>query len=129
MRRETGMIRSYWNDIVNRRALNRRRALALAGTGLTGAALLAACGGGSEKKTTKTTEGPTAVAEKTGEIAFSPGSGSPAQGGRFRFALATGGETFNPVTQWTEGTNLSGLYVYDRPLTSREDSRRFVLEA
>jgi ABC-type transport system substrate-binding protein len=125
------MTRSYWNDIVNRRALNRRRALALAGTGLTGAALLAACGGGSEKKTTEgpTTKGPTAVAEKTGEIAFSPSSGSPAQGGRFRFALATGGENFNPVTQWTEGTQLSGLYVYDRPLTSREDSRRYVLEA
>src|SRR5207248_2850137 len=63
------------------------------------------------------------------EGTFSPSSGSPTPGGRYKVAFNTGAENLNVVTQYNEGAALSGLYVYDRPLSSREDSRRYILEA
>jgi peptide/nickel transport system substrate-binding protein len=118
---------SYWQNILNQRTLTRRRALALAGTGLSGAALLAACGGDSKDGGTGGTSAGALNNPKEGS--FSPSDGSPQAGGRYKRPFATGPVNFNPVTQWTDGTSLGGIYVYDRPLTSREDSRRYVLEA
>src|SRR5262249_34837138 len=63
------------------------------------------------------------------EATYSPSKGTFTPGGTFRQAFNSAGENFNAVTQWTEGTSLGGILVYDRPLTSREDSRRYVLEA
>ena len=119
---------SYWNRVLQQRTLSRRRAMVLAAGGLSGAALLAACGGSDSGGSTGGGGGggggDTNV--KLGE--FSPSEGTPQPGGRYLFHYTTS-QNFNPVSNWNEGTNLGGLHVYDRPLTSREDERRYVLEA
>lgn len=117
---------SYWERVLESRKLNRRKALALAASGLSGAALLAACGGGNEDSQSNGDEKAT-----VGE--FSSSDGSPQSGGRYTW-VQTSSANYNPVSNWTEGTGgpagaLGGATVYDRPLTSREDSRRYVLEA
>lgn len=105
---------TYWSKVLAQRTLNRRRALGLAASGLTGAALLAACGGESS-----TSSGGTGTPSAAGE---------PQRGGRF--VLQFGNSiSMNPVSNWSEGTWMSGQLVYDRPLTSREDKRRYILEA
>jgi len=106
---------SYWNSVVNKRTITRRRALGLAASGLGGAALLAACGGSSDS--TPSPDGDTAQTE-----------GTPKSGGRFGTNTADV-NNLNIVSSWREGTQLGGATVYDRPLTAREDERRYVLEA
>ncbi len=136
---------NYWTRVLTQRTMKRRKALALAATGLTGAALLAACGdedatGGSTSApaattapgstsapgaATATTEA--AVPSQTGS--FTPSDGPPQPGGTLTFPQGTT-INFNAVANWTEGTGgLGGSHVYDRPLTAREDERRFILEA
>jgi peptide/nickel transport system substrate-binding protein len=117
---------SYWDRMTNGRTIRRRRLLGAASSGLVGAALLAACGsddGGDEGSS----QGAASDLTGTGGE-FSPSQGTPTPGGRFVFT-STQNANFNALSDWTEGNVLSGALVYDRPLTAREDSRRYVLEA
>lgn len=118
---------SYWDRIMQDR-LTRRRTLGMAaGAGL--AAVLAACsnddeeGGGNGGSAGGGT--PTSTQQRG---SFSPSSGTPQPGGTFVWTWPTSAN-FNPVSNWSEGTWLGGAHVFDRPLTSREDERRYVLEA
>ena len=135
------MDRSYWENALTRRVLSRRKAMAMAGAGVSAAAILAACGSSSSSSSSSasssasssgsssssSSSGASALPANAKEATYSPSKGTFTPGGTYH--LTYGIENFNPVTQWTEGTQMSGIYVYDRPLTSREDSRRYVLEA
>ncbi len=59
---------------------------------------------------------------------FSRSTGDPVRGGRYVQVLAQS-VNFNVLTNWTSGNNLSGRYIYDAPISSREDARSFILEA
>ena len=111
----------YWNRFLGSRRMSRRKTLGLAASGLTGAALLAACGGGDDDENS--------ASSGNSELGkFTPSEGQPQAGGRWFFHQTTS-SNFNPVANWTEGTWLGGTNVYDRPLSSREGERRYVLEA
>src|SRR5262245_33040278 len=121
------MSKSYWQDAIASRVLSRRKAMAVAAAGMSSAAILAACGGSSAKSSSSSGSSSASSSGGAGglpanakEARYSPSKGTFAAGGTYKFAA--GIENFNPVTQWTEGTNMSGIYVYDRPLTSREDT-------
>ncbi len=107
---------NYWAQTLAVRTLNRRRMMGLMGGGVSAAAILAACGGGTK-------EASPATQAKLGE--YTPSAGPPQPGGRLQRLIA-GAANFNIVSTFSEP---SGANVYDRPLTSREDSRRYVLEA
>ncbi len=116
---------SYWTRVLSQRTISRRRALALSASGLTGAALLAACGSDDDGGDS----GNSSSGDTNRQIGeFTPSNGTPVQGGRF-VAQSTSSANYHPISNWSEGTTLGGVWVYDRPLTSREDSRRYVLEA
>ena len=117
------MNENYWARLVSRQTLSRRRALALGATGLTGAALLAACGSDS-----KSGDGSSSGDPQSTLGDFTPSEGTPQKGGRF-VVQSTSSANYHPISNWSEGTTMGGVYVYDRPLTSREDERRYVLEA
>src|SRR5262245_43998291 len=114
---------SYWERHLAGRRVSRRAAIATAAGGLTGAALLAACGGGSRSSgggqssgsSAKSSSGPEVKQAKLGS--FTPSDGTPQPGGRYIYQR-TSSANFNPVSNWDEGTNTGGTYVYDRPITS-----------
>jgi ABC-type transport system substrate-binding protein len=115
----------YWSNVLKQRTISRRRGLGLVAAGLSGAALLAACGSDSDGSgtTAKTEE-----FKEVDQIGFTASQGTPQPGGRWVYA-ATTVPHFNPIQDWSEGTYIGGANIYDRPLTSREDRRRYVLEA
>lgn len=113
----------YWAALTTKRTVTRRRALGLAASGLSGAALLAACGGDDDDSAS--TPGGTSP---TATVAAAQSEDTPKRGGRFGNNTADIAN-LNIVSSWREGTQLGGATVYDRPITAREDERRFVLEA
>jgi len=121
------MSKSYWDRTLSNR-VSRRRALALAGAGIGSAALLAACGSDDDAGGGERASSDTGGTTKTDKGEFMRGDGTAQAGGRYTDMESGASGNFNPVTNWTEGTNLGGIFVYDRPITSREDSRRYVLE-
>jgi peptide/nickel transport system substrate-binding protein len=115
---------NFWTKFAQGQRMRRRKLLAMAGTGTVAAALLAACGsdddGGGSSGDVE--ESRAALGE------YTPSDGAPKPGGRFVYQM-TSSANYNPISNWNEGTYASGRTVYDRPLTSREDERRYVLEA
>ena len=137
------MAGNYWDKVTTNRVA-RRRVLRSGAALSVGAAALALVGCGSDDDTggngtsspsSTTAPGATSAPDATAttEAAVTHGDflnagGTPVPGGRF-VKQRTSTANFNPVANWDEGTNNGGMHVYDRPLTSREDARRFVLEA
>ena len=117
----------YWNEISRRRLMSRRRALVLAGSGLTGAALLAACGGDDEG--TATTSPTTSAGESQTSAGESQTSAGEAQRGGFYVAESNGVKNWNPITNNNDAGSISGAHAYDRLVSSKTDERQFVLEA
>jgi hypothetical protein len=93
---------SYWDKVIRERTITRRRTLGLGLSGLTGAALLAACGGGSDSSSDAETKDEAAV---LGE--FTPSEGTPQPGGRY-VDFWTSQSSWNPVSQESEGTRTGG---------------------
>ena len=139
------MAGNYWDKVTTNRVARRRvlrsgaalsvgaAALALVGCGDdddngNGAANTPTNGGGSTPAPGATTgNGATGITNPP-EGSFSPSTGEPVRGGRYIQVLQESAN-FNVLTNWTEGNNLSGRWIYDFPISSREDSRSYVLEA
>ncbi len=116
---------SYWERMSTRRASRRTvlRASAVAGAGLAGMALLG-CGDDDDSPAAPT-QAPGATMTPTA----SP-EDDPRRGGTYsQSSPIPNADNFNPVTNAWEGYELSGEQVYDRPISSRPDDRRYVLEA
>jgi peptide/nickel transport system substrate-binding protein len=128
-------VSDYWQKRLREYRATRRGVLAVAGSA-SAAAILAACGSGGSSSSSSGGGGQGASSASSSAASqpkapggsFSPGDGTAQPGGRYVFT-ATTVANFNPVAEWADGTNLGGAQVYDRPVTSREDSRHYVLEA
>ncbi len=117
----------YWQRITDRR-LSRRRILRSGGALSLGIATAALVGCSSNGSTSNSSGTSAAGSPSTGST---PGSSSekPKAGGTAGFFLPQTTENFNTPGNWAEGTWLSGINVYDRPISNRVDGRVYVLEA
>ena len=123
------MAGNFWDRVTSNRVA-RRRVLRSGAALSAGAAALALVGCGNDDEAGTVEEEvalpPGSSVSSLGQ--FTPSDGPPQPGGRFTDSWTTS-QNYNPVGNWNEGNGLGGTHVYDRPLTSREDERRFVLEA
>jgi peptide/nickel transport system substrate-binding protein len=107
--------------------LNRRRMLQ-GSLGLAGATAFAlACGG---KKETTTTAPPAGAAQTVAPAGAA--AAQPKRGGRLKLVVGITTTNLNPITNWNEGTILSGVLVYDRLVSIRlgmDSARQARLEA
>jgi peptide/nickel transport system substrate-binding protein len=123
---------NYWG----RNRLSRRgviRGGGVLGAGLAGAALIG-CGDDDEPGATATqppaATGTTAPGDtSTPGATTEPGAGGPRPGGTLFINASSPQANFNPVINWHEGNQLSGLAIYDRLISPRLDERIYVLEA
>ncbi|HLZ72027.1 MAG TPA: ABC transporter substrate-binding protein [Dehalococcoidia bacterium] len=120
-----------------------RRQFLVGGAGLTGtAAFLLACGGGNNNKAASTTNSSGAKPAASAAGAASTAAGTPAaaaaatqtpkKGGRISQLAAITTQTLNPITNWNEGTILSGVSLYDRLVSTRlnkDSATEYVPEA
>src|SRR5262245_30897335 len=112
------MARSRRKSQPGRQTITRRR-LVVAASSFLAAGMAAACTGASTRGAgTSSVQGSVTASSPSGT--YTPSDGTPQAGGRAAYSYSTS-ENFNPVSNWSEGTFLGGLNVYDRPLTSRED--------
>src|SRR5687768_15760132 len=111
---------SYWSDITRRRTLSRRRALALGASGLSGAALLAACGGDGENGT--------ATPQETQPSSYTTRPAGAQKAGRM-VSVTTVIPNWNPVANFTAAGSIAGAHVYDRLLSAQLGSEPYTLEA
>ena len=134
---------NYWDKVTNNRVARRRLLRSGAALSVGAAALaLVGCGddddsGGSSGPASTSAPGATSApaatpTEDTRVLSeygsFSPSDGPPQPGGRYSYQWGTS-QNYNPVSNWNDGTWLGGNNVFDRPVTSREDERRYELEA
>ena len=116
---------TYWNDRAPSRTSRRRLLHGGAGLAAGAAAFLLACGGDSrDDNQAASSLGTTTV----GGAAPTVAAAQPKRGGKFAYTISTSAN-LNVYGNYHEGYNLSGLNVYDRPVTARLDQRRYVLEA
>jgi peptide/nickel transport system substrate-binding protein len=117
---------NYWGreSRLSRRGL--LRAGGVAGIGIAGAALIG-CGSDDESgaPSTPSTPGTTPAPGATA----APDAGAARQGGTLGLAATSPQANFNPVINWHEGNQLSGIAIYDRLISPRVDERVYVLEA
>ncbi len=106
--------------------LNRRRLLCHGLGWASTAAFALACGG---KKEAAGTAPPAGAVQGT---AVPAGGAQPKRGGRLLMVVGITTTNLNPITNWNEGTILSGVLVYDRLVSTRlgmDSAREARLEA
>jgi peptide/nickel transport system substrate-binding protein len=95
-----------------------------AGLAAGSAAFLLACGGDSKDEAKATT----APSSGTAAPAAAAGTPTPKRGGRLGRFFSNNSPNLNPLTNFPEGSILSGVHVYDR-LISTKPPKDYVLEA
>lgn len=109
---------------VARTRLARRRLLKAGGVFSVGAASLAILGCDSGDENQGTGGGSGTAGEKE---SFTPSLGDPRRGGKYA-GVHSGTNNHSVVENSQAGHGIYGITAYDRPLTGKADSRRYVLE-
>src|SRR5688572_5814650 len=101
------MMEGYWNKLLLERTMNRRRALGLAATGLSGAALLAACGGGDSGGK---------VEDKSGLLLVPKDTTNDAKPGGTLTIEGASPPDMSPITSQNKNSADPHTYIYSRML-------------